>query len=49
LGDWLANRRRKRMMRELRRAGISVHEAYCTECDSWYDVRDKKQVNRHAH
>ena len=26
-----------------------VDDAFCTECETWYDSTNDKQVNKHAH
>ena len=39
----------KKLDRELRKSGVDPNAAYCTECHTWYDLRNRAQVNLHAH
>lgn len=32
-----------------RGAAAGVNDAYCTECQSWYDSSNSGQVQKHAH
>ena len=47
--DWLFGGRKRRVRRDMQRAGITFEEAYCDTCNTWYRTDILAQVNRHAH
>lgn len=39
----------KRSARDMAQHKINEHDAYCTECKTWYSVDSKSEVDKHRH
>jgi hypothetical protein len=39
----------KKLDKTLRSQGVDPDQAYCTECNNWYNTKNQAEVNKHAH